>query len=162
MNIEIEDLLLTSSGRRVEKLSLLIPDVGPWLERRRHLSYGDSPASSPTAPYVQALCVSYNADKENYYSHGPGSFVAGPNTKTYLDFLLYRWHQVNDMQSRRTRMSTQTDQAYMCVIYALIWCILWCYTWICRNRSSRNVRHMSVDVILEKIQFTHISAVELI
>ena len=65
INVELHDLLLTSSGRRVEKLSLLIPDVGPLLERRRHLSYGDSPASSPTAPYVQALCVSYNAYENN-------------------------------------------------------------------------------------------------
>ena len=63
--VKIEDLLLTSSGRRVDKLSLLIPDVGPLLERRRHLSYGDSPASSPTAPYVQALSVSYNAYSKN-------------------------------------------------------------------------------------------------
>ncbi len=63
--VKIEDLLLTSSGRRVDQLSLLIPDVGPLLERRRHLSYGDSPASSPTAPYVQALSVSYNAYSKN-------------------------------------------------------------------------------------------------
>ncbi len=117
MNIDIDELLLTSSGRRVEKLSLLIPDVGPLLERRRHLSYGDSPASSPTAPYVQAWCVPYNAYRNHCYCHGPECFVAGPTMKTYLDFLLSRWHQVNDMQSRRTRMSKQTVQAYMCVIY---------------------------------------------
>ncbi len=121
INVKLHDLLFTSSGRRVEKLSLLIPDVGPLLERRRHLSYGDSPASSPTAPYVQALCVSYNAYRNNCYCHGPECFVAGPTTKTYL---LSRWHQVNDMQSRRTRINTQTVQAYMCVIYALILCIL--------------------------------------
>ncbi len=65
VDMMIDDLLLTSSGRMVAKLSLLIPDVGALLERRRHLSYGDSPASSPTAPYVQALCLSYNAYRNN-------------------------------------------------------------------------------------------------
>ena len=40
-------------------------------------------------------------------AHGPQRFVAGPNTKTCLDFVLSRLQQVDDMQSKHTRMSTE-------------------------------------------------------
>ncbi len=57
MNIEIDEFLLTSSGRRVEKLSLLIPDVGIYITSHCAFSMFKRKEGTFTSYQPESTCV---------------------------------------------------------------------------------------------------------